>query len=96
MIHTSGRPVDRRGAHRRGSRAAENARRLHLLQVGRPSTWARVTRRVGATATRLGGALYHRPAAPAAVPCPCALTRCGSRLAAARADQQDPQAWTEP
>jgi len=55
-----------------GSRAAENARRLHLLQAERPSTWARVTRRVGATATRLGGALHHhRPAAPPAVPCPC-------------------------
>ena len=53
-------------------RYAETAHLIHLLQAERPGTWARVARRVGATATRLGGALrHHRPAAPAAVPCPC-------------------------
>ncbi|MGZ4540354.1 MAG: hypothetical protein ACXVX8_18860 [Blastococcus sp.] len=52
-----------------GSRAAENARLVHLLCPERPGTWARLTHRVGATATRLRGALHHERAA--AVPCPC-------------------------
>jgi len=61
--------AEERIAERR--RYAETAHLIHLLQAERPGTWARVARRVGATAARLGGALHHRPAAPAAVPCPC-------------------------
>jgi len=62
--------AEERIAERR--RYAETAHLIHLIRAEEPSAWGRLTHRVSAT-TRLMGTLHRhpRPAAPAAVPCPC-------------------------